>query len=89
MLRISIADRNGQSSLLKLEGQLIGPWVDELRGACEGICRNGHSLTLDLGEVTFADRQGVALLVDLRLRRVHLLSCSPFLQAQLNSALDA
>src|ERR1041385_6195531 len=62
MLRISLAGPEGKSSTLRLEGQIIGPWVEELRKTAEGFRDNGHRVTLDLAEVTFADREGVALL---------------------------
>ena len=71
MLRIS-----PRGTVLHLEGQIVGPWVDELANACDRL----HPVALDLTEVTFADRAGLALLKDLRIRMNGL---SPFMEEQL------
>lgn len=72
MLRIT---REG--NVLRLEGQIIGPWVEELRRAV-----NGGGLTIDLSDVTFADWDGAVLLAELR-KRATLTGCSAFLKQQI------
>lgn len=83
MLRISNPESGELTVTLRLEGQIVGPWVDELRRASERFLGNGHRLVLDLTEVTFADRGGVALLLELQAKVVSLMGCSPFLDEQL------
>jgi len=55
MLRISRIESSSGEVVLRLEGSLIGPWVDELRRSCAAVCNNGRQLSLDLTEVLFAD----------------------------------
>lgn len=86
MLKISQAGKINRSVTLKLEGRVVGPWVDELKQVCEPLVKSGCSLSLDLAEVTFADEGGVALLVNLRARGVKPLSRMPFVEEQLKSA---
>ena len=84
MLKISEPTAN-HTVTLKLEGRLIGPWVNELRKACEALLTSGRLLALNLAEVEFVDRNGVALLSALQLRGVSLAECSPFLREQLKA----
>jgi len=86
MLRISSAESDEPAVTLLVEGQIIGPWVDELRKTIEPLLTQGRLLTLDLTEATFADRNGVALLLSLRQRAVSIRGCSPLLNEQLKSA---
>jgi hypothetical protein len=71
------------SVTLRLEGRVVGPWVEELRRACEGVLDAGAMLALDLSEVSFVDRNGVELVRSLRNQNVTLLNCSPFVTEQL------
>jgi ABC-type transporter Mla MlaB component len=80
MLRITPKELNGGITL-QLEGQIVGPWVNELSRACETA--NHRLVELDLQGVTFADEQAVALLSLLRERRIHVNHCSAFLEEQL------
>jgi hypothetical protein len=84
MLRISRIESSPGEVILRLEGSLIGPWVNELRRCCAAVCNNGHQLSLDLTEVLFADSKGLELLRTLRKSNVGLAGCSPFLAEQLN-----
>ena len=86
MLRISqTVTPDKQTVLLRLEGQVSGQWVEELRRACSEHPDNGHrsQLALDLAEVSFIDAAGVALFRELTSRRVRLTNCSPFAAEQL------
>ena len=84
MLRISRIEPAPGEVILRLEGSLIGPWVNELRSCCAAVCNNGHQLSLDLTDVLFADGKGLALLRTLRESKVRFAGCSPFLAEQLN-----
>ncbi len=74
MLRITW-DRDAQPPLLRLEGELLGPWVEEVRqvGAQHRI-----KAQLDLARLEFADAAGVRLLRELCQDHWHVVACSPF-----------
>jgi hypothetical protein len=78
VLRISHERLTPKEARLVVEGQLLGPWVTELAKTCEPFVGNGRRLTLDVTQVLFADREGVALLQTLA-RRGAQLECSSFL----------
>lgn len=86
MLLISKPEIAEHTVTLRLEGRLVGPWVDELRRACEQFQGNGHRLMLDVTDVIFADPTGVALLARLRASAIEFIGCSPFLQEQMKRA---
>jgi hypothetical protein len=74
MLRIvSLTDGHGTATLV-LEGQLIGPWVEELR-------RVGD----DLRGVTFIDRDGVEVVRSLAGRHAVITNSSLFVAEQLRA----
>jgi hypothetical protein len=83
MLRISRIESASSKVVLRLEGRLIGPWVDELRWCCAAVCKNGDELSLDMTEVLFADYNGLVLLRALRESKIGLAGCSPLLAEQL------
>ena len=90
MLRISRTptdDPMKPQLLLRLEGQITGPWVEELRRVCaETLGNDGHggpSLVLDLAGVSFLDADGVALFRELTARRVSFTNSSAFIAEQL------
>jgi ABC-type transporter Mla MlaB component len=85
MLRISEMGQPGEGMALRLEGELIGPWVIEVRKACEPFLSNGGGLTLDLADVLLVDRAGIALLKEFKRVQVGLVNCSPFLTEQLKT----
>jgi len=86
MLRMSEERRANQSLTLRLEGRLVGPWVDELRQICEPLLADETKLALDLAEVSFADEGGAALLKSLERRGTKLSKPSPFLSEQLKAS---
>jgi len=86
MLRISIIESSGQVFTLRVEGQVKGCGVDELRRSCEQVLGSGSRLCLDLADVSFADSCGVALLKNMSSRQVALLNLSPFVGEQLKGA---
>lgn len=63
VLRITV-DENSEGIVLKLEGRLTGPWVEELdrvwKETAPGL--NKKNLSLDLREITFADAGGIGVL---------------------------
>lgn len=84
MLRISTIQNEGTSVVLRLEGKLLEPWIDELQHACRVACERTTSVTIDLAGLTFVDAPGAIALRDLERRGVKLVGCSPLI-AQLLS----
>ena len=70
---------------LKLEGRLIGPWVEALRDVCENRLQDGRRWQLDCTDVSYADRAGVFLLLKLQAHGVELMNCSSFLAEELKA----
>ena len=63
MLRISIKYR-ANSTTLRLEGKLVGPWIPELEQCWHGVTDTARpaSLIVDLNAVSWVDPAGRALL---------------------------
>ena len=83
MLKISRIDGSEASkptgaATLKLEGQVRGRWVDELRRACAETLATTSRLTLDLADVSFIDASGLALFHELAALGVAVSNCSLF-----------
>jgi hypothetical protein len=89
MLRITHqADPTIAGSLLTLEGQILGPWVDELRRACmQRAAALRCPVTLDLRGVTFLDSAGIAFFDEVD-PSVRLINCSLFALEQLKTVLE-
>ncbi len=83
MLRISRVASPPGAVTLRLEGQVGGPWMEELRRLCEQCLATGSEVILDLTDVSFIDLDGVALCHHLHSRNVTFLHCSPFVAEQL------
>ena len=86
MLRITWIDAEGSdlNRTLKVEGKILGPWVDELGHACEVSGMPQHCLRLDLAAVTFVDSIGLKLLDDLLRQGATIVGCSDFISDLLN-----
>jgi hypothetical protein len=95
MLKISQVgdgDPMAAAAILRLDGQVTGPWVAELRRVCGDVLRNipdvNCHLVLDLAGLTFLDAQGVVLFRELAERRVLFTNGSAFIAEQLRGAID-
>lgn len=64
MLRITRSEKDG-TIWLRLEGKLMGPWVDEFRATVAREASGKNRLNLDLDEVIFVDAEGLRLLREL------------------------
>jgi hypothetical protein len=64
--------------IFKLEGKLLGPWVDELRNVCAEPLNRRELIHLDLAEVAFVDAAGAKLLRELIGHGVAITRCSGF-----------
>jgi anti-anti-sigma regulatory factor len=71
----------------KVEGQVIGRWVNELRRVCEDALAGndaiGRRVVLDLDGLSFLDAAGIALFRELAARNVTFTNCSVFIAEQL------
>ena len=84
MLRITEIVDGGSGLLLKLEGKLLEPWVEELARVTGRPGLKGHGpVRLDLSSVTFVDEAGVRLLHDLLRQGVEIAAISSFVAALL------
>lgn len=94
MLRITRDTQTAGSGpeRFRLDGQVSGAWVEELRRACadalERSDRVGHRLSLDFGGVSFLDPAGVALCRELAIQGVSFTNCSIFVLEQLRGMVD-
>ena len=85
MLRISTVESSDQPATLRLEGQIAGRWVGELRKSCERELSKDKRLIVDLADVSFVDRDGITLLTTLANRQVALVNPQPFVAELLKS----
>ena len=89
MLRISRSEgaKSDGVAVLRLAGRIDGPWVEELRRACdETLGATGESrpgMVLDLTEVSFIGAAGLPLLREMLCRHVRVTNCSRFVEEQL------
>jgi hypothetical protein len=90
MLKITHVEQ--PPATLRLEGEVSGPWVGELRRVCADLLgNNGHStsdLVLDLAGVSFLDAEGIALFRELAGQLVRFSSGSLFVAEQLKGVAD-
>jgi hypothetical protein len=84
MLRITTQSTDESAVLLKLEGKLLGPWVEELERSINGSMRRPNALRLDLSALTFADGVGIQVLSKLIRGGAILTACSGYIAALLH-----
>ncbi len=65
--------------MLRLEGQIIGEWVDLLASECKSAHESAVPLTLDLEGVSYADARGVVLLRALRSHGIRIVNATTLL----------
>ena len=87
MLRITI-QRTSDSVLLKLEGSIKGPWVDELRKSWLASTKmaDGQPMSIELSAVSFVDAGGRDLLLRMQRDGLTLKGPSGFLRHVLEGA---
>jgi anti-anti-sigma regulatory factor len=85
VLRITPVPQKGFGLTVRLEGEVLGPWVAAVRDACTRQGRRPRRLRLDLSSVTFADAAGAHLLRELLLEGAEVAACSRFIAELLHS----
>jgi hypothetical protein len=78
VLKMTWLTRDDGGQALKLEGELAGPWVEELRNVFAAASVDASALHLDLAVLTFVNAAGVQLLRDLARQGVRFAACSNF-----------
>ena len=86
MLKISVADAAGEEVRFCLDGQITGLWVGLLQGTCEAQLKKSTRVILEMKNVSFVDRDGIALLRSLTDRQVEILNALPFIAEQIGKA---
>jgi ABC-type transporter Mla MlaB component len=84
LLKITEVSGNDSGRTLKLEGKLLGLWVEELRSICLQPLQGLEQIDLDLAAVTFVDAAGAKLLRELIQRGIAITRCSGFVAALLH-----
>ena len=85
MLKITETARNDSGRTFKLEGKLLGPWVDELRTACTQPLARLEQVALDLAAVNFVNAAGAELLRELIRQGIIITKCSAFVAQMLHA----
>lgn len=83
MLRISTTETTAEEVKLRIDGQISGRWVKLLQKTCEGQLARELGVTIDLRNVSFVDREGIALLRRLARRQVEFVNALPFIAEQM------
>lgn len=81
MLRITTEQGEGDSIILKLEGQITAESASLLEEECRSHVEAGRTAQLDLAQVTYVDRCGTGTLRKLAKESVALINCSSLIQA--------
>ena len=69
MLKISIINVSDRAIQFRLEGNLVGPWVEELQKLSDEALSQQKTVSLDLGKVWFVDARSIPSFL-MRLRSV-------------------
>jgi len=83
MLRIDTVTGVGATRILRLEGEVVGPWVDALGRSCDAELSTHDGVILDLQNVVFVDRDGVALFHRLVQAGAVVVNGSAFVRSQI------
>jgi hypothetical protein len=76
----------GSSITLKLEGRVVGPWVEELRETWSAAAKlpGAKSVQVDMNGVSYADQRGADLLLHMEDLGASLAQCSDFIRQLLH-----
>jgi anti-anti-sigma regulatory factor len=85
VLKITEIARNNSGVTFKLEGKLLGPWMEELRNVCRHPLDRSEQVRLDLTAVTFVNAAGAELLRELIRQGIVITQCSAFVAELLHA----
>jgi anti-anti-sigma regulatory factor len=83
MLRIWRRDTDTGRAVLALQGRFVAAWADLLERECAEAGRFGLPVALDLTEVRYVSRAGLAILARLCRGGVVLAACPPLIAEML------
>jgi anti-anti-sigma regulatory factor len=83
VLRIQREELDAHTAVLALQGRIALEWADLLERECQELSRWGFEVVLDLSEVVFIGRSGLAVLGRLGQAGVRIIGCSPLVAAML------
>jgi anti-anti-sigma regulatory factor len=89
VLRISCGTEGDRPAVLRVEGEIAGEWVRLLEQECRRRLDTRQAVELDLGEVGFVDRVGVAMLRGLMARGVRVTRASALVSVLLEPGTGA
>jgi anti-anti-sigma regulatory factor len=93
MLKITrLPDADSRTVILRLDGQVAGPWVDTLRRACDNArpaADDPGGMVLDLSGVSYIDANGLALFHELTANGAELTNGSMYVAEQLKEVVHA
>ena len=84
MLMITRSEGSDLTQTLKVEGKLLGPWIDELESACGRSNFDPERVFLDLARLSFVDAEGARFLKGLIRDGVRVIACSGFVAEMLH-----
>lgn len=84
VLRITEISESADSITLKVEGRIVSEWVTVLEQECLKWLRAKPEVLLDFSEVTFIERNGVAMLMRIASPRLRLINCPALIAELLN-----
>lgn len=85
MLKITRRPRRGRILTIKLEGEILEPWVDAVREACTTGGRRPRILRLNLAAVRYADAAGTQVLRELIRAGAEISECSGYIRELLQA----
>lgn len=88
MLRMTLERRNGHRVRMRLEGRMVGPWIDELSGVCDALRAAGERFDLEMSGVSFLSAEAVRFVRALNGEGVGVDGCSEFVREQLRGGVD-
>jgi anti-anti-sigma regulatory factor len=80
--RITVA-KDSSATRLVVSGRLVGPWITELARTFELQTERGAPLVVDISDVSFVSRDGIAVLRGFLSRGASVHGCSAYLEPQL------
>ena len=78
-LKITRLSKTGRVLTIKLEGEILEPWVGSVRDTCAPQGSRSEPVCLDLAAVTYVDAAGTQLLRDLMREGIAIAACSSFI----------
>ena len=83
MLRMIRIVEGGRGETIRLEGSLLGPWVNEARKVYDLSASQASRIRLDLAALSYLDEDGRVLLCEWIRRGAEVTACSRYVAAVL------